>query len=85
MVSGGVPYSMPRLPGPYGVDGGRNGSRTGASTGGAYTTSGPAGPDGAFLAAAGAAPSTKVQMTMTATMERVTKADMGAPRRRVGT
>ena len=33
-VPGSVRYSMPRLPAPYGPGGGRNGSATGASTGG---------------------------------------------------
>jgi hypothetical protein len=33
-VPGTVAYSMPRLPGSHGAGGGRNGSVTGASTGG---------------------------------------------------
>lgn len=34
-VSGAVAYSMPRLPGSHGCGGGRKGSVTGATTGGA--------------------------------------------------
>jgi hypothetical protein len=37
-LPGEVPYSIPRCPGPYGLDGGTNGSVTGASTGGSYAT-----------------------------------------------
>src|SRR6476469_8970427 len=43
IVPGTVAYSRPRLPGPKGVDGRRNGSITGAATGGWYQTLGRAG------------------------------------------
>src|SRR4051812_22952391 len=69
---GSVPNSIPRLPGPYGVAGGRDGSLTGASTGGAYSTS--------VDAAAGAATTTVVSRTITAVIVRRTVLRMRAPR-----